>query len=105
VGATWRLLAVNLMSDLAMKRRGIAFAVAALTAPLFVVFPRPVVSGDAIVTVDDQKSSHRNTRQGGPAVVFEAGLGNDSTTWKLVAGPVATFARVVLYDRAGRYLP
>jgi pimeloyl-ACP methyl ester carboxylesterase len=28
-------------------------------------------------------------------------LGNDSTTWKLVAGPIAQFARVVLYDRAG----
>ena len=37
----------------------------------------------------------------GPTVVFEAGLGNDSRTWASVAGPVAQFATVVLYDRAG----
>jgi pimeloyl-ACP methyl ester carboxylesterase len=37
----------------------------------------------------------------GPTVVFVAGLGNAATTWNAVAGPVASFARVVLYDRAG----
>jgi pimeloyl-ACP methyl ester carboxylesterase len=37
----------------------------------------------------------------GPTVVFEAGLGNDLSTWHLVAPAVAKFARVVLYDRAG----
>lgn len=37
----------------------------------------------------------------GPTVVFVAGLGNAATTWKAVAGPIASFARVVLYDRAG----
>jgi hypothetical protein len=40
-------------------------------------------------------------------VVFEAGLGNDSTIWKSVAGPIAAFGGVVLDDRAklGRSLP
>lgn len=37
----------------------------------------------------------------GPTVVFVAGLGNAATTWNSVAGPVASFAKVVLYDRAG----
>jgi pimeloyl-ACP methyl ester carboxylesterase len=37
----------------------------------------------------------------GPAVVFEAGIGGDTTAWAPVADAVARFARVVLYDRAG----
>jgi pimeloyl-ACP methyl ester carboxylesterase len=84
--------------DVAMKRRRISSA--ALTA-LVLVFPRLAASGDAILTVNRQKLHIETLGEFGPAVVFEAGLGNDSSTWKLVAGPVATFARVVLYDRAG----
>jgi pimeloyl-ACP methyl ester carboxylesterase len=37
----------------------------------------------------------------GPILVFEAGLGNDLSTWRKVAPAVSTFARVVLYDHAG----
>ena len=81
-----------------MKRRRISSA--ALTA-LVLVFPRLAGSGEAILTVNRQKLHIETLGEFGPAVVFEAGLGNDSSTWKLVAGPVATFARVVLYDRAG----
>jgi pimeloyl-ACP methyl ester carboxylesterase len=42
-----------------------------------------------------------------PIIVFEAGLGNDISTWRLAASAVSRFARVVLYDRAGlgRSLP
>ena len=84
-----------------MKRRRIAFATAALTALLILVYPRLAASGDAILTVDGQNFHIETLGGSAPTVVFEAGLGNNSTTWKLVAGPVAKFARVVLYDRAG----
>lgn len=36
-----------------------------------------------------------------PVVIFDAGSGDDSTIWNLVAPTVAKFARVVIYDRAG----
>ena len=93
-----RAFAAKLVLDVAMKRRRISSA--ALTA-LVLVFPRLAGSGEAILTVNRQKLQIETLGEFGPAVVFEAGLGNDSSTWKLVAGPVATFARVVLYDRAG----
>ena len=37
----------------------------------------------------------------GPVVVFESGLGADSSAWHAVTGPISAFAQVVLYDRAG----
>jgi pimeloyl-ACP methyl ester carboxylesterase len=90
-----------------MKGRRIAFATATLTALHLLVFLRLAASADAILTVDGQKLHIETLGEARPAVVFEAGLGNDSNTWSLVAGPVAKFARVVLYDRAGlgRSLP
>jgi pimeloyl-ACP methyl ester carboxylesterase len=89
------------MLDLTMKGRRIAFAAATLTALYLFAFPRLAASGNAILTVDGQKLHIETLGEAGPAIVFEAGLGNDSNTWRLVAGPVAKFARVVLYDRAG----
>jgi pimeloyl-ACP methyl ester carboxylesterase len=38
---------------------------------------------------------------GGPTVVFEAGLGEDLTTWNDVRPQVSQFTRTVTYDRAG----
>jgi len=38
---------------------------------------------------------------GSPAVLFEAGLGSTTTTWRHVQGQVATFTRACSYDRAG----
>jgi pimeloyl-ACP methyl ester carboxylesterase len=89
------------MLDLTMLGRRIVFAAATLTALYLLVFPRLAASGDAIFTIDDQKLHIEKLGEAGPAAVFEAGLGNDSNTWRLVAGPVAKFAQVVLYDRAG----
>ena len=37
----------------------------------------------------------------GPIVVFESGLGEDSSAWREVVGPVSEFAQAVVYDRAG----
>jgi pimeloyl-ACP methyl ester carboxylesterase len=56
---------------------------------------------DRIIAVNGQNLSIEIFGADSPNVVFEAGLGNDMSTWKAVAGPVASFARVVLYDRAG----
>jgi pimeloyl-ACP methyl ester carboxylesterase len=61
----------------------------------------PAASRDALLVVNGQNFHIQTSGTFGPTVVFEAGLGNDSTTWKMVAGPIAQFARVVLYDRAG----
>ena len=38
---------------------------------------------------------------GAPAVVLEAGLGNDHAVWSAVQPGIARFARVCAYDRAG----
>jgi pimeloyl-ACP methyl ester carboxylesterase len=56
---------------------------------------------DEILTVDGQNFHIERLGHSGTTVVFEAGLGNDSSTWRLIADPVAAFARVVLYDRPG----
>jgi pimeloyl-ACP methyl ester carboxylesterase len=56
---------------------------------------------DLLLDIDDQKLNLEALGESGPTVVFETGLGNDSTTWKSVVGPIATFAKVVLYDRPG----
>ena len=82
-----------------------AFSIKATVGALLVLIFVSVLPGDSrdqTLTIDGQKihietlGVYLNT-----IVVFEAGLGNNSSTWRLVAGPVATFARVVLYDRAG----
>jgi pimeloyl-ACP methyl ester carboxylesterase len=38
---------------------------------------------------------------GSPTVLFEAGLGSTTSTWRHVQGQVATFTRACSYDRAG----
>ena len=83
-----------------MNKRWIALVTTSLAATLILV-SNVAVSRDALLTVNGQKLHFETFGVSGPTVVFEAGLGNDSTTWRLVAGPIATFARVVLYDRAG----
>ena len=39
--------------------------------------------------------------QGSPTVVLDSGLGEGAETWTKVQTQVATFTRVVAYDRAG----
>lgn len=74
----------------------------ALLAAAFALFLSQSASGrDVRVVVDGQAYHLDISGTSGPSIVFEAGLGTDSTTWKSIAGPVGTFARVVLYDRAG----
>jgi len=72
-----------------------------LVTTLFLLAPKVAASRDAILTINGQKLHIETFGTSGPTVVFEAGLGNNATTWTFVAGPIATFTRVVLYDRAG----
>jgi pimeloyl-ACP methyl ester carboxylesterase len=82
-----------------------SFTTGAVAAPLAIllVLVVPVVAAarDRFLTVGEQNFHVEMLGESGPTIVFEAGLGNDASTWKLVAGPVAKFARPVLYDRAG----
>jgi pimeloyl-ACP methyl ester carboxylesterase len=76
-------------------------SIAASVAVLALSALWPAASRDVHFTVHSQKFHIETLGASGPTVVFEAGLGNDSRTWKFVAEPIATFAHVVLYDRAG----
>jgi hypothetical protein len=84
-----------------LSKRHMRF-VAPLLAAAFVLLASVVTPAhDALVTVDGDRLRVETIGESGPTVVFEAGLGSDATTWKSVAGPIAAFARVVLYDRVG----
>ena len=89
----------HMRSGARLKSSRLALVASALAVVL--ALATPATAHDAILTIDGQRYHFRTLGTSGAAVVFEAGLGNDSSTWKLVAGPVAQFARVVLYDRPG----
>ena len=86
---------------MALNRRQIGRIAHSLAATLILLAPNLAGGRDTILTINGQNLHVETSGASGPTVVFEAGLGNDATTWKFIAGPVATFARVVLYDRAG----
>jgi pimeloyl-ACP methyl ester carboxylesterase len=76
--------------------------VAPLLGAIFVSLALVVAAAhDALVTVGSDRLHVETIGESGPPIVFESGLGNDSTTWKSVADPTAAFARVVLCDRVG----
>lgn len=75
--------------------------VASVTACLGSLISSIARARDFFLEIGDQKLHLETLGASGPTVVFEAGLGNDSTTWKFVVGPIAAFAKVVLYDRPG----
>ncbi|WP_456733302.1 alpha/beta fold hydrolase [Bradyrhizobium sp. USDA 3364] len=76
--------------------------VAPWLASTFVFLASVVASAhDSLVSVGSDRLHVDVIGESGPTAVFEAGLGNDSTTWKSVADPISAFARVVLYDRVG----
>jgi pimeloyl-ACP methyl ester carboxylesterase len=87
--------------EVTLARRRFALTTPSLAIVFVLVSSELAASRDAVLTVNGQNLHIETSGTFGPTIVFEAGLGNDSTTWKLVAGPVAQFARVVLYDRAG----
>ena len=84
-----------------LSKRNMAL-VAPMLATVFVLLASIVAPAhDALVTLGGDRLHVETIGESGPTVVLEAGLGNDSTTWKSIAGPIAAFARVVLYDRVG----
>jgi pimeloyl-ACP methyl ester carboxylesterase len=87
--------------EVVLNRRRIVLVVASLATLLMLFTPRVAISRDAILVVNGQNFHIETLGASGPIVVFEAGQGNGSTTWRLVAGPIATFAQAVLYDRPG----
>jgi pimeloyl-ACP methyl ester carboxylesterase len=90
-----------------LNRRRIALIATSLATTLIVLASKSTASWDAILNVNGQNLHLETFGASGPTVVFEAGLGTDAGTWQFVAGPIASFAQVVLYDRAGlgRSLP
>lgn len=54
-----------------------------------------------LVDVGGYKLHSYCTGSGKPTVILDAGMGGDSTWWRLVQREVSTFARVCSYDRAG----
>ena len=68
-----------------MNRQHIALIAAALAAPLIVLTSWPTASRDAILKIGGQNLHIETFGASEPTVVFEAGLGNDSTTWKFIA--------------------
>jgi len=76
-------------------RPGVSCATSAadfLVIMFALVAPSAAVGHDAVLTVDGQNLHIETLGESGPTIVFEAGLGNDSSTWKPITGPIAKFA-------------
>lgn len=86
------------MPSLPARRAAAGLLLSCLAAALG---PLPARADDALYSVDGQTLHVRTLGQDGPGIVFESGLGADSRAWDKVAGRIAEFGRVVLYDRAG----
>src|SRR5690349_12145900 len=55
----------------------------------------------ATISIGGQNLDFEILGKNGPVVVFEAGLGNETSTWRLIAPAVSRIGRAFLYDRAG----
>ena len=55
----------------------------------------------ATFAIDGQNLHIEKRGDRGPTVIFESGLGADSSAWRAVAGPISGFAQMIRYDRAG----
>jgi pimeloyl-ACP methyl ester carboxylesterase len=91
----------HILLEMTLNRPRFALIAWSLAAVFVLVSSEVAASRESVLAVNGQNLHFETLGASGPTIVFEAGLGNDSTTWKLVAGPIAQFARVVLYDRAG----
>ena len=86
----------------ALARRGAARAVAVIACLTCAAALLSAGATDAgTLRITGQNVHFRILGGHGPAVVFEAGLGNDLSTWREVAPAVAQVAKAFLYDRAG----
>ncbi len=60
-----------------------------------------LIMNGGLVDVGGHRLRVEHFGNGSQTVVFETGLAQPRTTWGRVPGEVATFAQVVIYDRAG----
>ena len=76
---------------------------ALISAGTFQAVPQgsPLVSKDQKVDAGGYQLFTSQAGSGEPVVVFEAGLGEDTSTWQSVLPQVAQFTRTFAYDRAG----
>jgi len=58
-------------------------------------------NGGKCVDVGGYKIYARIFGKSAPVVIFDSGMGDDSAVWNAVSPQVSTFAKVVIYDRAG----
>jgi len=91
----------HILLEMTLNKPRFALIASSLAAVFVLVSSEVAASHDAVLAVNGQNLHIETSGASGPTIVFEAGLGNDSTTWKLIADPIAQFARVVLHDRAG----
>jgi len=75
------------------------FGVLAIAGALFV--PSSALAQDQMVDVGGYRLFTSQAGTGQAVVVFESGLGEDTSTWQHVQPETAKFARTFVYDRAG----
>jgi pimeloyl-ACP methyl ester carboxylesterase len=87
-------------TNILKKLQNRALMIALLTAPLLVsscsTFLQPEVAA-----LNGKQIEVAKAGQGTATVVFEAGLGNDLSTWDQIAGKVSKKAKIFTYSRPG----
>lgn len=63
--------------------------------------PIKTIQPEHYATIDGHKMYYQIAGSGSPAIIFEAGGGNDHTTWRKVFPAVSKFATAFCYDRPG----
>src|SRR5687768_1677378 len=83
-----------------VKRNTFATIFGLLLATTFFPSYAQNTNTDHFATVDGHKMHYQISGSGSPAVVFEAGGGNDHTTWRKTFPAISKFTTAFCYDRA-----
>ena len=81
------------------KSLPLIFGALLISGPL--ILPISAAGQEHMVDVGGYRIFTSQAGSAGPMVVFEAGLGEDTSTWAKVQPAIAQFARTFMYDRAG----
>jgi len=60
-----------------------------------------MITNEIIASINNRRLYGQLTGEQGPIVILDAGLGDTSAAWENIAAEVSSFARVLIYDRAG----